>query len=525
MAREFPVKVKITAKDNASAVVRKTAKKIASTVKNIGFAVGGSAVAVGLALKKITQTYNELYDRVAEVGTLSGGSAEQMRADMLSSADAARAWAVQHRDSAATFAQSVYQMRSAGLDMQQSLEGTRTALTVATATMGDGAAVANVLATVYNTLGNRGRAVKDEMTRLGDALARTQQYFQISNIDQLSEGLKYGISTAKQYGISLEQTLGVIGQLNTMGLQGALAGSAFQTSMAKMSDASKKLGFSIVRTNDGGVDFLATIKAIDEKFKGKLNTPKVQDGLQKAFGQRGVKAISLLLGAIKDTEAGIDAVTKSAGTAAKAQGTIESSGTAAWQRVNNIIDEQIMKLGDKLVPLLEADIPLAIEGIKLAFEGAAIALGPILEGLKLLGLLAENKKKSEKLDKIIGESVGNEVKEVTTAFESGPFGDANDAPARFGGMRGIGQFTPYKTRRVKDEKSLFNLANTALPAISSHAYPAPSNMFGSVPGYQSLEPVVNVTVNNALPGTMVEANVNGKKPKIERTKRNMAGAR
>src|SRR6185503_14688695 len=133
-------------------------------------------------------------------------------------------WSKAHRDSATEFLDSTYMMLSAGLNEKAAIEATRVGMTVATATFGNGADAASLLATVYNNMGDKTRDVSTEMTRLGDMLTKTQQTFQFANLDQLNEGLKYGIPTALQFGMQIDELSTIIGELNNAGLQGSLAG-------------------------------------------------------------------------------------------------------------------------------------------------------------------------------------------------------------------------------------------------------------------------------------------------------------
>jgi len=71
-----------------------------------------------------------------------------------------------HKQSAEEFLQASYQMSSAGLNDIQAIEGTRKALALATATMGDSTEAANLLALSYNNFADQNADVAKEMSRL-----------------------------------------------------------------------------------------------------------------------------------------------------------------------------------------------------------------------------------------------------------------------------------------------------------------------------------------------------------------------
>jgi hypothetical protein len=105
-------------------------------------------------------------------------------------------------------------MISAGLNEKAALEATRTAMTVAKATMGDSTSVANALAVVYNNMGDKTADVSKEMTRIFSPVvwiakaldAVTQYLFGFSLIDEgknLLESMWTGIKSDASSGLSL----------------------------------------------------------------------------------------------------------------------------------------------------------------------------------------------------------------------------------------------------------------------------------------------------------------------------------
>jgi len=368
MAGDLAIGVRIRGKDNLSGVARKAAGKTASTLSKLEKRFGkanlmNSAVLVaGLyaaqrAFKATLAPAMEFEDALASVKSIAPGTLGSVRADMNAIEDASRGWAKEHADSAAEFVRSSYQMLSAGLNTRQSIAATETALAVASGTMGDANETAQFLATTYNTLGDKTRPVTEEMKRLGDTIVKTQQYFQLPNIQKLTDGMTYATPIAVQYGMSLEQTATVIGQLNTLGLQGSQAGTSFAAAMSKMIPASKKLGFEIARTSDGGVDFIETVKNISKQFEGKMGLPETQVALQKAFGQRGVRAITLMVAKTKDLEKGYAAVMDSAGAMAAAQQTMEATTSSSIQIMKNNLADLSIQFGAVALPLVNDALP------------------------------------------------------------------------------------------------------------------------------------------------------------------------
>ncbi|HCL55766.1 MAG TPA: phage tail tape measure protein, partial [Spirochaetia bacterium] len=259
---------------------------------------------------------------------------------------ASEEWSLSHKQTAKEFLQASYMMSSAGLNSIEAIEGTKTALALATATMGNGVDAANLVAKMYNNFGDRTANVNTEMVRLGDTLAKTQQLFQIANLQQLDEGLKYASSTALSAKISFEQMNTVIGMLNTVGLQGSLAGSAFQQSLANITKASKTLGFSISRNVDGSMDFIETLENI--KNTGKTS----MDDLNRAFGIEGARGISLLINKVDELKKAYGTIQTAGGTLSDSVRKMENSYNSIVQKMKNSFFNFAVTLGNALLPVM-----------------------------------------------------------------------------------------------------------------------------------------------------------------------------
>lgn len=322
-----------------------------------GIAVaGGSALFAGQkmagAIGDIAGAANSFEKTLTMVGTVAPQTFGSVQADMAAVKKSAMEWSAAHSDSAEEYTRTSYMMISAGLKTDQAIVGTEVALSVATATMGEGTEAAALLATMYNNIGDQSKDLNQEMTRLGDVVTKTQQTFQFANLGQLNEGFKYALPVSKQYRMELNETAAVIGQLNSAGIVGGQAGTAFRASMYNMSKAAKDLGFEVARTASGGTDFLGTLENIKAKFGTKLEAPDTQDALQKAFGSEGYAAIGVLLGQTDKLAAGIKAVGAGAGSTAGALAMMDATGAGAMDRLTNATTNAKVALGSALAPAL-----------------------------------------------------------------------------------------------------------------------------------------------------------------------------
>ncbi|MGE5607409.1 MAG: phage tail tape measure protein, partial [Bacteroidota bacterium] len=201
------------------------------------------------ALNSLMGPTIEIEDSLANLRTVTTSTMGNIQQSMAVARKEAVNWAKQHSDSAKIFLDASTIIAGAGLNDIQAIEGTRVALTMAKATFGEAGEAAEIMGVLYNNVADKAKDVRTEMTKLGDVVTVTQQLFQIKNMSQLAEGYKYAVPAAKMYKISIQEVSAALGMLNTTGLAGGQAGTAFNATMRQMIKASQELGFEIARTS------------------------------------------------------------------------------------------------------------------------------------------------------------------------------------------------------------------------------------------------------------------------------------
>ncbi|MFV0347072.1 MAG: phage tail tape measure protein [Halodesulfovibrio sp.] len=201
-----------------------------------------------------------------------------------------------------------YALNSAGLDAQAARAGSTVVAKVAKITNGAAEGVGEVIATAYNNLGKSlGGTADENMQRIGDLLTKTQLKFQFRDFSQLGESLNEAASGFASYKVNLEQGLTLLGQLNTAGVKGSSAGTAFNAVLRQLGKAQQKWGIEIVRSKNGELDMLATLKQVNDAV-GSMDTDARAQALQEVFGDEGRKGIAPLLDALKDLPAALQDV-------------------------------------------------------------------------------------------------------------------------------------------------------------------------------------------------------------------------
>lgn len=248
-----------------------------------------------------------------------------------------------------------YALSSAGFDAAAAREGSSIVAKVATVTKGAPEQVGEVVATVFNNLGDSLEGnTQQRLARIGDLLTKTQFKFQIRDFGQLGESLKYATPTLSQFNMDLAQGVTIIGALNSAGLQGSQAGTSFAATMRNMSKASEEFGFELVRNEKGQLDFIATMENLSDSIGGFADMDQQTiDDMQKVFGEEGIRGVTLLGKQLHTLRAAQDDVAKgSKGLVDSAYSEFVTSAPGQLKIFSNNIRLVGMTLAGSLLPAI-----------------------------------------------------------------------------------------------------------------------------------------------------------------------------
>ncbi len=225
-----------------------------------------------------------------------------------------------------------YALNSAGLQEEVARAGTELVHMLAKVTRGAPEQVGEIVGTTFNNMAaDMEGTAQDKMQRIGNVLAKTQFKYQIRDFGQLGESLKYASASAVDAKLSLEQTAATVGLLNTAGLQGSMAGTAFGAVLRNLTKASDELGFEVVRDQGGALDLIATLEGLQQSLQG-LDIDERGDLLQDIFGDEGKRGAVPLLKMLDQLKAGHAELAAAAGSSLvnqEYQRFVESAG-AQW---------------------------------------------------------------------------------------------------------------------------------------------------------------------------------------------------
>jgi TP901 family phage tail tape measure protein len=370
----------IRAVDNATApirAVRSAMEALRGTAQSMGLQSAGRtldtvaqhasrfAAQSRSAMESVLGPTLEFETQLARLGPSMGRSGAEVNQALASTREAARRWQREHAQSAAEYVRATDAIIGQGIALADSQHATEVAMRVAMATGRDSAAVSSSLATVYRRWGRENVDATEEFERLGDVLAQAQLSFAGLDPSALPEVLERAVPAARHNNVALEQTLAMIGTLQQVGVQGGRGASMFTELTNNMASSSRRLGFTLERTEDGAVDMVRTIQSIRNQM-GPLEemAPRTQRRWQQAFGDQGWEGLVLLTQQSEQLVDGLDSIETSTDAAAEAAALIEDSPAMQMAQIQLEFADLGMELARALLPVVRELVPLVRDAVE-----------------------------------------------------------------------------------------------------------------------------------------------------------------
>ncbi len=201
-----------------------------------------------------------------------------------------------------------YALNSAGLTAALSSDAVKAVASVSKVTKGEMAQVGEVMATVYNNLGERMEGTEAErFNRIGELLTKTQFKYQIRDFGQLGESMQKGALGISQYNAQLEQSIAALGMLNSAGLQGGEAGTAYYALLRGFMKTAQEIPSVLKRTANGELDVVASLRELNRGMVKMTDVERAQF-MSEMFGDEGAAALVPLINKLDELESGYEDV-------------------------------------------------------------------------------------------------------------------------------------------------------------------------------------------------------------------------
>lgn len=355
--------------------------------------------------------------------------------------------------SAAAAAATMTELAKAGLSVQDSIDGARGVLLLATAANIDFAQASELAASALNSFGLAG----DQATRVADVFAGAANAAQ-GSIQDFALANQQVDAVARQVGLSLEDTTALLAELAKNGLKGSDAGTSLRTALIRLvaptteaRNLLDQLGVSI-RDAQGNVDPLVFARFGEAT---KQLAPDLRDAITATiFGQDAIRAVAI---AAREGEDGFRRMSEAVSQSGEAQrladarskglkgsvsalvssletfgstlsGTLIPLLTAATKGLTKFVDAATKVL--EIAKKIDSSLP---DGVVLKFDANV----PISDLVKARDQIAAIKGEGDLMVKALDEAIkklsnfrGPSLDEFMTNLSPSPFADMDEAIRR-----------------------------------------------------------------------------------------------
>lgn len=318
--------------------------KFGADMIRMGAQIAAATAAIAAPVAFATKTFADFDDAMRAVGAVSQATTEQLK----SMTDVAKMLGATTSFTAVQVAQLMTELGRAGFKPDQINAMTGAVMDMARATGTDATLASGIMAASIRQFS----LDATDATRVADVLTKAANAT-FNSVESLGEALKYAGPVAAELGLSLEDTVAILGTLGNVGIQGSEAGTALRRLGVISAATGEKLKeiFDINNIDATG-ELKPLVQIMDEIGRSIENLPTAEKvtKMNEAFGLLGITSASVL--------------TRTAGsTADLARELKNADGTAAKAAKN-----------------MDAGLGGAIRIILSAVEGLQIALGKALSG-------------------------------------------------------------------------------------------------------------------------------------------------
>jgi TP901 family phage tail tape measure protein len=194
----------------------------------------------------------------------------------------------------------------------------------------------------------------EHATRVSDVLTLAANAT-FNSVEQLGEALSYAGPVAADLGMSLEDTVAILGTLGNVGIQGSNAGTALRrlgTITAAEADKMREL-FGVEFLDAAGnlrplVTVMGELAAATNNLPAGERIAKMND----AFGLLGITGATVMANTAADTQELAKALQNAGGVAQQTAQKMDAGPGGVWRRFMSALEGAGIAIGDALAPML-----------------------------------------------------------------------------------------------------------------------------------------------------------------------------
>ncbi|KRL13067.1 TP901 family phage tail tape measure protein [Schleiferilactobacillus perolens DSM 12744] len=344
------------------------------------------------AAAKSAMSFNSEIDSIGPLLTNGAAVTGKYRAELDQMSAASKRWAVEYGISTTQINQGLADLVRAGYSAQQSMAMMPAILDASRASGDDFNTTMDVVTstmTQFNVSAKDTTKVTDAMTYAANATK--------SGFGDMGEAMQYTGQSAHAAGVSLDMTVASIGLLSNAGLQGSMAGTAFNAMLQKLaaasSDADKpmaKLGVNVKAFKAGQIGLPEVIEQVTKSTSKMSDVQKIA-AINAAFGERGGRAMLALMNQGAPALRTLTAETeKATGATKKVSEAMGNTAQANFNKFKSSLQVLSITVGQQVLPALMPVVKNATEMVQafgkldsatqqniIKWAGLAMVIGPV----------------------------------------------------------------------------------------------------------------------------------------------------
>lgn len=310
----------------------------------IAAASAGMAIPMGLALK----SFASFDDAIRAVQAVTGSFGASGAAAFAALTQTARELGATTSFTATEVAALMTELGRAGFDPSQINAMTGAVLDLSRATGTDAALSAQILASSIRQF----NLSAGDATRVADVLTTTANATN-NTVEGLGEALKYAGVSASQAGLSIEETLAILGALGNVGLQGSSAGNVLKRLVTMSAAEAAKLegifGVKFVEDDGSARNFIDIFRDLAAATANLPSAERITK-FNEAFGLLGVTGAQAIGGAIGDIDSLIQRLENANGAANKTAVAMDAGIGGSFRKALSAIEGVVLSIGESLAP-------------------------------------------------------------------------------------------------------------------------------------------------------------------------------
>lgn len=328
-------------------VAERRLRQFGARVQNIGrtaFAAGfGGLAATALPISQLI-AFDDAIRMTAAVSQATDAQLEQLRSTAL---ELGRTTSF----TAAEVANLMGELGKAGFSPDEIDTMTAAVLNLSRASGTDAVMSAGIMAATLRqfSLG------AEHATRVADVLTLAANAT-FNSVDQLGEALSYAGPVAADLGMSLEDTVAILGTLGNVGIQGSNAGTALRRlGTITAAEADKMRQLFGVEFLDAAGNLRPLVQVMGELAMATNNLPAGERiaKMNEAFGLLGITGATVIANSAAETQKLAKELENAGGVAQKTAENMDAGPGGVWRRFTSAIEGASIAIGTALAPMLE----------------------------------------------------------------------------------------------------------------------------------------------------------------------------